>query len=491
MTSKPVPTTTVQPERIRVLKPGSNPNGAVVYWMFRDQRVRDNWALIHAVDEANKRNAPVAVAFNLFDGFKGANARQLGFMLRGLKLLQASLHNSLHIPFFLFQGEVVETIPKFLVECGASLLVTDFTPLREIRGFKEELCKRVGDSVSIHEVDAHNVVPVWEASSKLEYGARTIRTKINKLLPTYLTDYPILQPPNCSWESSSPVIQWDQLIEDRLKKGAEVPEIDWCKPGETAALEVLKGSQNGFLTKRLKSYATDRNIPLKPGALSGLSPYLHFGQISAQRCAFEARNVRKVAPEAVDAFTEELIVRRELADNFCYYQPNYDSLMGAWEWARKTLMDHASDKREHLYTREQLEKAQTADPLWNASQLEMVHFGKMHGFMRMYWAKKILEWTSGPEEALAIAIYLNDKYEMDGRDPNGYVGCMWSICGLHDQGWRERPVFGKIRYMNYAGCKRKFNVDGYIAYVRKLVVDTKKRKAEADISSEKKKEPRC
>jgi len=116
--------------------------------------------------------------------------------------------------------------------------------------------------------------------------------------------------------------------------------------------------------------------------------------------------------------------------------------------------------------------------LWNASQLEMVHHGKMHGFMRMYWAKKILEWTSGPEEALSIAIYLNDKYHIDGRDPNGYVGCMWSICGLHDQGWKERPVFGKIRYMNYAGCKRKFDVDAYISYVKSLVARAKKRKTE-------------
>lgn len=262
------------------------------------------------------------------------------------------------------------------------------------------------------------------------------------------------------------------------RKGAEVPEIAWCEPGEDAAMEVLMGSKNGFLTARLKNYSMDRNNPLKPKALSGLSPYLHFGQIAAQRCALEARKVRTLSPQAVDTFSEELIVRRELADNFCFYQPHYDSLQGAWEWARRTLMDHASDKREHTYTMQQLEKAQTADPLWNASQLEMVHYGKMHGFMRMYWAKKILEWTSGPTEALAIAITLNDKYEIDGRDPNGYVGCMWSICGVHDQGWRERPVFGKIRYMNYAGCKRKFDVDGYIAYVKRLVGESKKRKAE-------------
>ncbi|GMH09488.1 hypothetical protein Nepgr_011329 [Nepenthes gracilis] len=474
--------TTVQPGRIRILKQVSKPSGQnpgpVVYWMFRDQRLRDNWALIHAVDQANKANVPVAVAFNLFDRFKGAGARQLGFMLRGLKQLQRSIEDFLHIPFFLFQGEVQETIPKFLADCGASLLVTDFSPLREIRKYKEEICQAVSESVSVHEVDAHNVVPIWEASNKLEYSAKTVRGKINRLLPEYLIEFPKLQPPKRRWDSLAPFIDWDKLIEDNLRKGGEVPEIEWCEPGETAAEDVLMGSRNGFLTKRLRNYATERNNPLKPEALSGLSPYLHFGQISAQRCALEARKVRKLCPEAADAFLEELVVRRELADNFCHYQPHYDSLQGAWEWARKTLMDHALDKREHIYTREQLEKAHTADPLWNASQLEMVHFGKMHGFMRMYWAKKILEWTSGPEEALATAIYLNDKYEIDGRDPNGYVGCMWSICGVHDQGWKERQVFGKIRYMNLAGCKRKFNVDGYIAYVKRRIGATKKRKAE-------------
>nr|GLL49278.1 deoxyribodipyrimidine photo-lyase [Ipomoea trifida] len=470
--------------RFRVLKPATGApsavTGPVVYWMFRDQRVRDNWALIHAVDQANKANVPVAVAFNLFDQFLGAKARQLGFMLRGLEKLAHYLQESLSVPFFLFQGEAIDTIPNFLRECGASLLVTDFSPLREVRRWKERICERVGDSVTVHEVDAHNVVPVWVASNKLEYSARTIRAKITKLLPEYLVEFPIIGPPKNKWAvNPKHSVDWGQLIADVVRKGAEVPELEWCEPGEDAAMEVLMGSKNGFLTTRLKSYSTDRNNPLKPKALSGLSPYLHFGQISAQRCCLQARQIQKSHPKAVDTFLEELIVRRELADNFCYYQPQYDSLQGAWEWARKTLMEHSNDKREHIYTREQLEKAQTADPLWNASQLEMVHYGKMHGFMRMYWAKKILEWTNGPEEALATAIYLNDKYEIDGRDPNGYVGCMWSICGVHDQGWRERAVFGKIRYMNYAGCKRKFDVDGYIAYVKTLVGGTKKRKAEA------------
>uniref|UniRef100_M4DJU8 Deoxyribodipyrimidine photo-lyase n=1 Tax=Brassica campestris TaxID=3711 RepID=M4DJU8_BRACM len=417
-------TTAVQPGRIRILKkpslllPDQTP-GPVVYWMFRDQRLRDNWALIHAVDLANRTNAPVAVVFNLFDQFLGAKARQLGFMLKGLRQIHRQIE-SLQIPFFLLQGDAKETIPEFMKECGASHLVTDFSPLREIRSCKEEVVKRTSVALAIDEVDAHNVVPMWAASGKLEYSARTIRGKINKLLPEYLVEFPEIEPPKKKWGGMvDKVVDWDSIIDNVVREGAEVPEVEWCVPGEDSGMEVLMGRQEGFLTKRLRNYSTDRNNPVKPKALSGLSPYLHFGQISAQRL-------------------------------------------------------------------EQLEKGQTADPLWNASQLEMVYQGKMHGFMRqvkMYWAKKILEWTKGPEEALSISIFLNNKYELDGRDPSGYVGCMWSICGVHDQGWKERPVFGKIRYMNYAGCKRKFNVDSYISYVKSLVsVTKKKRKAEEQLT---------
>jgi deoxyribodipyrimidine photo-lyase len=194
---------------------------------------------------------------------------------------------------------------------------------------------------------------------------------------------------------------------------------------------------------------------------SNLSPYLHFGQISAQRIALETYK-RKHNIETKDAFLEELIVRRELSDNFCFYNKNYDSFDGFPEWAKKTLNEHRKDKREFTYNLEQFEKAKTHDDLWNAAQIEMVKTGKMHGYMRMYWAKKILEWTETPEEALEFSIYLNDKYELDGRDPNGYTGCAWSIGGVHDRAWTERPVFGKIRYMNYNGAKRKFDVKRYI-----------------------------
>lgn len=164
----------------------------------------------------------------------------------------------------------------------------------------------------------------------------------------------------------------------------------------------------------------------------------------------------------VETFIDEIIVRRELSDNFCYYNKHYDSVQSTHAWARRTLEDHVNDPRKYIYSIKQLEKAETHDPLWNASQIQMIKEGKMHSFLRMYWAKKILEWTRTPEDALGYSIYLNNKYELDGTDPNGYVGCMWSICGLHDRAWKERPIFGKIRYMNYESSKKKFDVAAFI-----------------------------
>ena len=223
-------------------------------------------------------------------------------------------------------------------------------------------------------------------------------------------------------------------------------------------------------------YADKRNDPCVQGARSGLSPYLHYGHLAPQRAALEAAKKKSQFKEAVESFLEELVVRRELSDNFCHYEPNYDSLQCAAVWAQESLEKHRADKREYLYSDEQFEKGKTHDDLWNAAQLELVELGKMHGFLRMYWAKKILEWTSSASEAIRVGILLNDKYSLDGRDPSGYVGIMWSMCGIHDMGWTERDVFGKIRYMNYAGCKRKFKIQDYIASVNKRVEEEKKRR---------------
>jgi deoxyribodipyrimidine photo-lyase len=236
-----------------------------------------------------------------------------------------------------------------------------------------------------------------------------------------------------------------------------VAEPGWLTPGEQGGRARL----HDFITNGLASYGTGRNDPCRHGQ-SGLSPWLHFGQLSAQRVALEV--VRSLnASSAAEAFLEELVVRRELADNFCFYNSDYDRVAGFPEWAQRTLAEHRHDTREHRYSPEQLEKGQTHDPLWNAAQLTMVATGTMHGYLRMYWAKKILEWSPSPEEAMETAIMLNDRYQLDGRDPSGYAGIAWSIGGVHDRAWGERPVFGKIRYMNFKGCLRKFNVAEYIS----------------------------
>lgn len=457
----------VNPKRIRELQGGEGGYGPVIYWMSREQRVADNWALLYAVERAAVAGVPVAVVFNLVTEFLGAGARQFAFMLRGLRELEPKLED-MGIRFFLVQGNPVDTIPKLVKDTKASLLVTDFSPLRLGMEWRQAVTGAVG--IPVHEVDAHNVVPVWEASDKREYGARTIRTKIHKKLPEYLKEFPEM-PKIAAWTSDvePDTIDWDDLLQEVKERGKAVPEVTWIKPGEDAAREALLGA-NGFLSPaRLKAYDSERNNPAKHSALSGLSPYLHFGQLSPQRAAIEAAKHRSKHSKSVESFLEELVVRRELSDNYCFYNPQYDDIATSYDWVKETLQAHTSDKREHVYTREQLEDGKTHDELWNAAQREMVHLGKMHGFMRMYWAKKILEWTASPEEAKQTAIYLNDRWSIDGRDPNGYVGVMWSIAGLHDQGWKERPVFGKIRYMNYAGCKRKFDIDAYVRSVNSRI----------------------
>lgn len=441
----------INEKRVRLLQKGNEINGPVIYWMSRDQRVHDNWALLFAQELAEERKKNLAVVFNLVPTFLEATIRQYGFMIKGLQQVEAEL-NKFNIPFFLTRGNPETEIPSLLNKLNASILVSDFDPLKIKRIWKRDIAKKI--NVPFYEVDAHNIVPCLFVSNKVEFGAYTIRPKIHKTLPEFLDEFPELKKMKSS-EIQSEKINWDEII-NSLEVNKNVKEVDWIKPGEMNAQISLKK----FLENRLDRYAEDRNDPNK-NALSNLSPYLHFGQISAQRVALTVEQFYKNNP-STEAFLEELIVRRELSDNFCYYNTKYDSFEGFPDWAKKTLNDHRKDKREFTYTLEEFEHAKTHEELWNAAQTEMVTTGKMHGYMRMYWAKKILEWSKSPEEALKIAIYLNDKYELDGRDPNGYVGCAWSIGGVHDRAWTERPVFGKIRYMNFNGAKRKFDVQSYI-----------------------------
>ena len=457
----------MNPKRIRIILSGKPGRGPVVYWMSRDQRVEDNWALLFARMISLEADVPVFVVFCLVDGFLGAIRRQYEFMLKGLQEVETALSRK-KIPFFFLRGDPGEEIPDFINKYEIGTLVTDFSPLRIKRIWTEKVAS--GIKVPFFEVDAHNVVPCWEASKKQEYAAHTFRPKLLKLLPEFLTEYPELEgnsefPEISSGSGKSETFQEirknkigafirEELLEDR-SDFLPYPEI--FEAGETTARKIM----DEFLTNKLDSYSTLRNDPTKD-ALSNLSPYLHFGQVSAQRVALEVEKT-KADLESKRVFLDELLVRKELADNFCYYNPFYDSFDGFPEWAKKTLDSHRRDMRNYVYTLEEFEAGKTHDPLWNASQMELLRTGKMHSYMRMYWAKKILEWSESPEKALETAIYLNDKYELDGRDPNGYAGIAWSIGGVHDRAWQEREIFGKIRYVSYDGSKRKFDVKSYIA----------------------------
>jgi len=442
----------INEKRIRLPQKGNETNGPVIYWMSRDQRINDNWALLFAQKLALEKKRSLAVLFSVVPHFLEATLRQYDFMLKGLTEVERTL-KKFNIPFFLLTGNPEDEISQLVKEVNGSILVSDFDPLKIKRKWKNKLSKKI--DIPFYEVDAHNVVPCFYVSQKQEFGAYTIRPKIHKNLPELLDNFPKLKKMKNSNSFSSDLIDWNSVYSS-LKINDKVKPVDWLKPGETAAHETLKS----FFENKLDNYNNSRNDP-NANALSNLSPYLHFGQISSQRVALIVNGLGN-HPNA-ESFLEELIVRRELSDNYCYRNPDYDSFKGFPDWAKKTLNDHRKDEREFVYSLKEFEYAETHEDLWNAAQKEMINTGKMHGYMRMYWAKKILEWSKSPEEALKITIYLNDKYELDGRDPNGYTGCAWAIGGLHDRAWVERPVFGKIRYMNRNGAKRKFDIDEYIS----------------------------
>ncbi len=443
----------INEKRIRTLNSKPMGSGPVIYWMSRDQRVNDNWALLFAREVALENKVPLSVVFCLVPNFLEATERQYGFMLKGLAEIEKLL-KTFNISFHLLIGNPEDEIDRFCREQQAAVLVTDFSPLRICRQWKSALAKKV--PASFCEVDAHNIIPCWTTSPKQEYAAYTIRPKIKKLLPEFLTDIPQVDKHPFSQVLPATPIDWPKASAS-LKIDRNVKELSHFKPGEKGAWQAMRH----FIENKLTHYDSERNNPNLDGQ-SNLSPYLHFGHLSAQRLALMVKGAEKpdIQPES---YLEELIVRRELSDNFCFYNDRYDTVEAFPRWAKESHNKHTEDPREHIYSPKEFEKAETHDPLWNAAQIEMVSRGKMHGYMRMYWAKKILEWTNSPEEAMKTAIYLNDKYSLDGRDPNGYSGIAWSIGGVHDRAWKERPIFGKIRYMSYKGSKSKFNVEQYIA----------------------------
>jgi deoxyribodipyrimidine photo-lyase len=441
--------------RVTVRRPGPpDPDGrAVVYWMQRAQRAADNPALDVAIHAANALNLPVVVFFGLTPAYPHANRRHYAFLADGLPGIERDLRARL--VGFVVRRHPDHDVARFCHDVRAALVVGDENPLREPEQWRRDAAGRF--RVPFWTVDADVIVPT-ALLAKEQYAARTMRPRIRPLIPRFLEDTgePRVR---VAWRQVRAAAGLPAAIAtvDALKVDASAGRVAAFRGGRERALR-------RFVTHRLNGYATGRNHPEFDGT-SQLSPYLHFGHIGPREVARAVRDAG--APrEDRDAFLEEFIVRRELAVNFVRFNPRYDRLEGCEPWALRTLAAHADDPRRPRYTPSQLEQARTHDPLWNAAQIQMVETGWMHGYVRMYWAKKILEWTRSPADAFATAVMLNDRYELDGRDPNGYAGIAWGIGGKHDRAWGpERPIYGTIRYMSFASTSRKFDCRRYVRQV--------------------------
>ena len=426
----------------------------VLYWMQASQRAECNHALEYAARTADELQVPLVVGFGLDESFPEANARHFAFMLQGLeKTHEALLARGIQLA--VRKARPDEAALSFARR--ACLLVCDRGYLRHQRQWRARVAAEA--DCRVVQVESDVVVPVEVASGKEEYAARTIRPRIHEHLDDFLVDLEESGPDRDSLElgfRSADVSDWRAALA-RLDVDRTVEPVDEYPGGSEHAHWLLRE----FIARRLARYHERRSEPVL-GWSSHLSPYLHFGQISPLEIALEVSAHEGEGPEA---FLEELIVRRELCINFCEYNPRYDSIEGLPDWALETLAVHARDQREYVYTARKLAAGKTHDEYWNAAQTEMVQTGAMHNSLRMYWGKKILEWAKDPADAHALIAWLNNRFALDGRDPASWGNFAW-ILGKHDQAWRERPVFGKVRYMNAAGLERKYDIG---AYVRKVM----------------------
>ncbi len=451
----------IHPARVQKLNNRPLQRGRfVLYWMQSSQRAEYNHALEYAVRQGNEQGLPVVALFVLTDRFPEANLRHYTFMLEGLQEVKKGLERR-GILFAALKGAPDQEVVK--VSRQASVVVTDRGYLRVQREWRKEVAENAPCAVLQVETDV--VVPVEEACPKEAYSAAVLRPKINGQLRKYLAPLSETQVKHTlrrldfaglDLKKSIPAIQ-SSLSIDRT-----VPPVNHFRGGTAEAKRLL----GDFISHKLKDYGELRSDP-SLDCVSHMSPYLHFGQISPLYIALQVQGAGRIPSKTRESYLEELIVRRELAMNFAHYNPVYDSFRAIPDWAKRTLKGHQKDKREYVYSQEELEEARTHDPYWNAAQKEMVITGKMHNYMRMYWGKKILEWCASPEEAFRIAVYLNNKYELDGRDPNSFTGVAWCF-GKHDRPWGERKIFGQVRYMNDAGLRRKFKVDDYVKKIASL-----------------------
>ena len=460
-------TTVIDDDRIQPLNHRPDRDGdCVVYWMQQSQRAEFNPALEFAVQQANQRQLPLLVGFGLMDDYPEANLRHYRFMLEGLRETGQALRRR-GIAFVIRRGHPADVALHFAK--SAALLVCDRGYLRHQKQWRRKVAEKA--PCDVVQVEADVVVPVEVASDKAEFAARTIRPKIHREWNRFLEDLRTTPLEDKALELAEESLDLDDLdrVLSKMQLDRSVPPVShFFRGGTREAKRLLKG----FFKRHLDGYAEHRNQP-QTDFVSHISKYLHFGQVSPVYVALQARQADKSLKDDRAAFLEELIVRRELACNFVEFTDNYDQFDALPRWAKETLARHQKDKRPYIYSKAELEAARTHDAYWNAAMREMKYTGYMHNAMRMYWGKKILEWSRTPEEAFAATLSLNNTYFLDGRDPNSYANVLW-VFGLHDRPWKERDVFGKVRYMNAAGLERKCDIQAYVRKVDDLVGEARK-----------------
>jgi deoxyribodipyrimidine photo-lyase len=448
-------------ERVRLLndRPLRAQAKYVLYWAQMNRRVDSNHALEYAAELANQRGLPVLVYEGLTSWYPFASDRLHSFILEGVPVTERRLKKlGIGYVFHLRRRRSDSDDILYRLAHDAAAVVTDDYPVFLARWHNERVPAKL--DIPYYTVDSSCIVPM-SRFEKREYGAFTIRPKIKKLLPRYLHAEPQLHVRH-KYRGAVPDFHTAVTLSNipglvaRCEIDHSVQPVSAFPGGADQAEKRLKR----FLRDKLRRYSTQRNQP-SADATSGLSPYLHFGHISSLQVALAVREFAAEHKLMAGEFLEELIVRRELAFNLAHFSDRLDSLDTLPEWARETLAKHARERRDPMYTRDEFERARTHDPLWNAAQTELLLFGKIHGYYRMYWGKKIIEWSHSPKDALATMIYLNDRYALDGRDPAGYANILWCF-GLHDRPWPERPIFGTVRSMSYEGMRRKTDVEAYI-----------------------------
>lgn len=483
----------VQAARVTLLKTGKEPKSPthVLYWMSTSLRLSENASLEHATHLSNIHKVPLRVLHLLQRSMADGNLmteRHALFQLQSVQDVSTGLMKR-QIPFNVHNIADDDAVTFILEHArGAAAVIADADYLRPGRALRSALADAL--SIPFHIVEGNVVVPIAKATDKMEHAARTIRPKIMGQLSDYLCRIPHIEP-QYQPEDTAPVsvdanndsedkknqcndpisIVCDDDVESALKAWPKLdrgaPRVTALQGGERQAQKLL----DEFVESKIAQYAKGRNEPSLQ-LTSDLSPYLRVGCISPIDAALrvkEACKGKSSLKESCDSFIEELIVRRELSINACWFNDAYDDYEQIVPgFAQESLKEHESDKRQYIYSYEELEAAVTHDEYWNAAQLELVTRGKMHGYMRMYWAKQVLGWTKHPQEAMQHTLRLNNRWGLDAVDPNSYVGVVWCF-GLHDRGWTERPVWGKVRYMNESGLKRKFDMSAYVAMVDRLI----------------------